>query len=541
MINSLLVKLPPQHNNIKAISMKRQRYCKDEKVLRFSWDSDSDTEDEFRNKRAKINSNAHEYVKNKMSARLGPDSRVQGQVQMFGDIGPNATPENTGLYVITSNYVKQTEESESVVVVDCFDKVYNWIWLFSHPTKGLKSYRITQKAWNKVPVLLNKKLYKQDKRGVMVLQTLIRNLCRGEDCQDKELKALWKSYGNRDEFKLPSYTEMSHINVYMRHVKACRGDLIFYKSFHGNSSIELPACVQHLDYIPHKQIGKNSKNILKNRYSQLKTNPTSLIPTKSSAADIQMMYFKSLDEFNTGVPELPEIPDDPYVSASLGKTEYKSIPTHQLYERDIVTKEDKNTLKKRGYVVIPMRERLPKIEYTEWIGKVKAALKDFGKFFNWAILERNGVTDKSFDLENRQDPTWDLLRGEAKCKETLGLKLKKILYMSKKTKTGDIKFCGTAQGGNGMCTKTCGMGHATNYFRSTESLSVSSSKYVVRCFQQLYNETEVHNCTDRWRLKVGTGNDIDNLRPKTNIMPCHEDRLAPPLFNTTPTNTNSNK
>ena len=463
------------------------------------------------NPKKKVIINATNEISKIMKERTGYEERVQSQVALHDD--------TTGLCVTTSFYVTKDKK-----IKYCFKTVYSWVWLLCHPEEGHPDYKISKTQWNKIPMVANKALFKRDRvKQRIKLEEILKDLIKGDDCKDKHLRALLDKYGDNPEFKLPNKDEIRIFSVDFINVNASKGDLIFYKSFHANASQSLPSFVQHIDYLPHSLVSENCRELLSQRYKEFKRCSQTLGAGSGRQPKIEEEYYEKKYPL-----KYPRLPNDSYTNASLGKITFDSIPRRDVYEKDIISENDKTMLEQKGYLVIKMEKVLDTKEYKQWMNLVDNAITSISDFFNYAILERNGITNKRFNFSNRYDKVWDALTGENECAKIFGEQFKKILYISKKSKDGKGRtFCGTAQGGNGMVTKSFGMGHATNLYRNPKVLKLTCSKFVVRCFQILYGQTEVHNCTDRFRVKCGTGNPLDDKKPRTNIMPIHEDRLAP--------------
>ena len=464
-------------------------------------------EEQEGNKRARIledeaGGDAIERLRDILDRRVSYKQRVQGQVAMQD--GP------TGLGVLYA----ETGGGHA-----CTYLIEPWIHLISHPVHGLEGYRLSMKAYTSIPFFVSKKLWRRPRydEPAIYLEVLInRWISTSPDELSEEERTFFLRW--RDEYELPTCKEC-HVKIEIRHVEAKKGDIVLYRTFHCNASTKDVACVHHLDYVPYEPTEENLA-LFRQVYEQRKKKSHSVGQGSGNKPTIENEYY---EECGVNGEPLP-MPTHPVARAALGRDSWEGVYKSTFNPFSAIIPSDKKRLETAGHLVITPREYYR--NYEQWYTLVDEALEEFEDFFNYALFGRLGIEDKRLSFDNRRDPLWTILRGEAECLKLLGDR--KFLNIAKKDK-GEWRHAGTAQGGQSNVTKMCGMGAATNFYRGAASLKLSSHFFVASIFQCLYGTVHVHNCCERWRVKAGTGIIRDNEFPRSNVMPFHSD-TRPPSF-----------
>lgn len=448
-----------------------------------------------------------DILREKMLSRT---NRIQGQITFQNGY--------TGLGMLVGQYGDKTY---------CTWAISAWLCAIIHPEHGLSKYKVPMKHYNSIPMYAPAPLMARLNKGPNVqLQT--------------ELSIIYHVMTDPESLLAKQYPEHVKLaqqywsgemilkeapKVFVSHVCACYGAMVFYHGFHFNVSCHDPTIVMHLDYLPFAP-SQEADQVLEKVFNERSCKSYNIHPGKSNEPIVENELYNAT--------KLPPLPNDELSETALGKRSWREyIKSHPKYLPELwnhnltaCLKEHRQELYDRGYTVFH-----PKFYWTiddrtvDYNILVDRALKEFEGFFNYALFERVGRSERlSFD--DRSDKLWSILRGQKECEAIIGNKH----FMNLATKCDDGKWHHPiiTQGGNGNVTIMCGMGHATNFYRGEHSLRLSCHEFVITVFQHLYNHVSVHNCCERWRVKCGVdkpdaGNHNVDHHPKYNMMPIHID------------------
>ena len=444
-----------------------------------------------------------EILRAKMLSR---EERIQGQIA-FQD-GP------TGLGVLVGEYDDGTF---------CTHVVNAWLCVIAHPTEGIPEYQVSQNDYDAIPMYAPLKLMAREKNKPNVhLQKVLELLCAVANDMATEIDPL-RARVNPNYARLVNKYWRGDLmfkhppRVYISHVVAPFGAMVFYRAFHFNVSCDKVKVVKHLDVLPFKQ-SSEADSVLKRVYDVRSAKAIGMHPGRSNQCDIENEYYA-----RNGLPEMPK---DPLSETVLGKKSWDSFlagnpayPTE--LQKDTRFEKHRKLLHERGYVVIHPEEVWkddPRL--SSYRRLTKEALGEFEAFFNYALFERIGRPER-LHFDKPDDPLWTILRGHKECENLMGNK--HFLNLATKDSDGKWTHAPMARGGTGYVTKNSGMGHATNFVRGYYALCLSTHPFVVTAFQKLYDHLAIHYCCDRWRVKCGVGESDADIIPRYNIMPIHID------------------
>lgn len=409
------------------------------------------------------------------------------------------------------NYVLEAYTNVNGVKKGKTQKVHNIIHLLTHPNAGHRDYKSTSTNYNNIPFNVPKALWKS-RGGTLVLQHVITQWQKKE-FTDKELERVYNQYKDDSLFDLGE----SRVWVQLKMIRANFGDLVFFKTFHGNASSAAPRLALIIDYVPDYYLDR-----VLPRY-------TKRLTTKQLTDGVRTILEKKSVSFGTGTGRSPYLEEE-YLKLIQKETVTVPDTTRIICDTNVITDEDVQTLDEFGSVVISMRDRLGTAEHTEWLKLCKEAMDEFSGFFNYSVFGRVGLS-KAFDFKNWDDDLWKVLSGRSYAEKILGSRYKYIANRSQTDwKTGETKFSKTAQGGQALVTLLYGMGLATNACRLPAQLKLNSSDIIINAFKRMYSTDTVYNCYDRWRLKPGHYKGCLGSKPLYNVMPLHDDRTCSILF-----------
>lgn len=443
-----------------------------------------------------------EALKSKMIERA---NRIQGQIT-FQD-GP------TGLGLVVGVYRDGTH---------CTNVISAWLCAIMHPVDGLPDYKATQREYDAIPMYAHKRLvaktsHKNSKQIRLQDELeLIYNI--GDECAKKERPLIEKLHPHHarlvSKYWKGDMVLKSPPFVFLKHVCAPRGAMVFYHGFHFNVSCAEPKVVMHLDYLPFEPT-LEAAQVLSKVYEERSVKSIANNRGRSNYCDLENEYY--------GITGMPGLPVSPLAETVLGGKSWNSfMASHPLY-LGVISHSDlkRKQLHEQGYLVVD-----PEVEWADdsnlesYRLYVKEALAEFERFFNWVLFKRLGRSEH-LSFENRGDKLWDIMRSQEECEKQMGNK--HFLNLATKNQDGVWVHDPVTRGGAGCVTKSSGMGHATNFMRGYAMNCLSCHPYVVMTFQKLYDHIAVHNCAERWRVKCGTGDPASDKVPRDNIMPIHID------------------
>ena len=432
----------------------------------------------------------HKEMKKITFARTGYNARVQGQV--------NYQDGNSGLYVMTAYIVNENLKREYI-----FDKIYPWVWIIAQKHE---KYRCKEEKLKTFPIHLQPALYKRKKPTTPIfLSELLNNIATSSDPEDKRVYNFYK-----DKYPLPSIP----FTVDLVHANSNRGDLIFYKSFHGNVSSSRPSIVQHLDYVKHEFFNDgNHPELVKQRFESFSACPHTI------AHDYELKLepeYKLKKNGSTAVT----IPSHDIARALMGEKSWDDINDDCP---QILTSKDKQTLHKQGFLAVDLGKKLTPEAHEQWMKYVDNAHREFIECVNYCIFERvNSPLRLPLDTSHK---LYNIFKGGKDSAAQTGNT--HILYLSDVKDGERVYRKNPLYGANMLISKNAGMGKATRLFGGTHQLELSNHPIVFSCYKTLYGTKYLHNCSEQGRIKCGTGNKKHDILPQkaANMMQCHEDRF----------------
>lgn len=445
-----------------------------------------------------------EQLRAKMLSR---EERIQGQIAFQN--GP------TGLGVLVGEYSDGTF---------CTNVVNAWLNIIVHPTEGIPEHRLSQKEYDAIPMYAPVKLMAREKfKSNVALQKELALLCDVANdmlAEPNPLRARVNPHHARliNKYWAGNMMFKEAPKVYITHVVAPFGAIVLYRAYHFNVSCDDVKVVKHLDFLPFQHCGW-ADAVLKRVYDERSAKAIGMHPGPSNYCDVENEYHAK----NGGMPPMP---DDALADTVLGKKSWEyflGIEPKYIERLSKDTRLDKfrMQLHTKGYVVIDPEEVWkgdPKLESYRTLAK--AALKEFEAFFNYALFERVGRSER-LSFSDPDDPLWTILQGHKQCEALMGNK--HFLNLATKDASGKWTHAQMARGGTGYVTKNSGMGHATNFVRGHKALSLSTHPFVVSVFQKMYGHIALHYCCDRWRVKCASGMFDSDVFPRYNMMPIHID------------------
>lgn len=459
------------------------------------------SEDAVHAKRMKLNErlNAVRAVAEAMDART-----CRYQVQIAAQTGA------TGLYVV----VGYTNPSRRLA---CTYMINPWIALVGGIFDSESVPKFLDKRYSK--------LYMRGKPNISIEEDLrLLQKIRNGDAMTRKLNAslskLWDTYGKF--YPLP---HGESVTVVLEHVHAKRNDIVVYKNaFHGNAACSTPRIVIHQDALPHGNTDAERDMLLK-AFEAFRDGEQHGLDygkhNRSAQVELEMYRARKKEGVDAWLPEMPQ---EERQKCYMGELDWDacSVGKEPVFS-GLITQQDRDRLEAHGYIVIDTNERLEHEDYLDWRMHVELALYELEHAFNYALFESRGLTDKSKywlsfddDEEKRTTELWQALSDQTACERILGERF----FMNIKRGGTHVK---TAQGGNGMCTKSCGMGFATNATRGKAQLSLGCHEVLISMFQELYETPYVYNTHERFRVKYGTGKKTSDEYPRDGLMPCHSD------------------
>jgi hypothetical protein len=459
---------------------------------------------------------------------------IQGQIQMTYDphaVFDEADPDKkcrtlpTGLVVLNAG-------PETSLVMKWIHAMVLPDGLYPIPAEKLNAERLSlpQALFTRVPGK------RQDLRLTYVFMALkmlrdgasIDNVRSVTDyaLSDEELEKLPEFYKRwRYRLLLPKDTPY----VDWSFVEAEYGDLVLYNTLHGNAAWSLPTAAMYVDYVVDDHFpGEWTQERRAEWANWFEKHPDNLAYTSPKISSHERAYY----ETELGAGRVPEISDDVLTRQLIG---FDPVDTAAALPYQIVTREDLNFLKTRGWVRIPMRERLrasikkPKAEqkdaeagtepasrwdyahYKVYLSYVEAARMSFGNYFNKVLLEgfhERSNQDWVLPVDDMADPVWQVLSSD-KDAERLTNDAQLLLLEKKDPETDTWEHLPKTEGVK--LDRLSGTGAATNCSRLSETLNLATYPAIASIFTQAYfglNVSTMQRMTlnpSRWRVKPGAG------------------------------------
>jgi hypothetical protein len=405
-----------------------------------------------------------DVLTNLMDARRGYDSRTQMQVVAHPGV-PDDEELPSGLTVLVARY---TDGNKGAL-----RDLLNWVAAIAtdHPYHKVKNAAARLIMIGFGPEAINR---------------VMSSAVWAESTDPKE-----REWANHHKAVLGTPNKFTAV---LETPKARHGDIILYRTIHGNGAFRTRDdtrinVVFHGDYMPATRTTNDDFASGALASNALRRQPT-----------LEHDWLASIGA-DSG-------------SAKLAAQAIRDFGTPAAADVDI------GELHSLGYTVV----RPPAALRDAHVAQLNAAWHSLADFAGWSIFtnEFGGSEEAKAIAATLRDPNalaWEVL-GKAKALDALQIRnpthplwsLPTTNAKNSDATTPSIKFRnimnrnhgGTAQGGQGIITKQCGMGWGTNTYYGRDGVihALTSNPFARACMIKAYGTTEIVNCGERTRIKL---------------------------------------
>jgi hypothetical protein len=253
------------------------------------------------------------------------------------------------------------------------------------------------------------------------------------------------------------------------------GDLVVYCGIHANVATRGVKIVQHVDFMPAAAAdGATPSN-----------DPAGIGSGKSFEAELGLVALPPPRNDLERALRAGDSVGTMRTSDSVGIVDALIAPDQELLHR----------VRTRGWAVFPGSDETRRL--------AEECLADCERYFNHCLFDRVGV-DRHLSFADLADPAWRIINGRKEAERIAGNPNFCNVATLKRDADGNERMVhnGTAQGGNGLCCVSDGMGVATNMRLSPSQMALQCCADVFAVMSALYNTDRLVWIPERFRVKA---------------------------------------
>lgn len=410
-----------------------------------------------------------------------------------------------GVEILTARYCKDGKP--------CTSSFNVWVDILLDPADGIREMLGIRKDMvmhSPVP----EKLITREDNGKMPLETILADIYTygrspRSDAMYKEHQRMYRKITAASAFEGP-------VHLTWRFAELCEGDIFVYGGVHRTVPLDTPTLSLELSYVP-VDFTTDTDELLNTIYRARSATPVDCLSSKTERRRDEVAYW-------TKQGGIPAIPQGDCIDVVLGKSSWiKFDDVHKLLVprgvRHMVMKNGDarprldwasrhahalKNMREHGYIAVKAgdfcelgaEQRLAQDVIDGFNNLLDGARKEFSSFFNWSIVEANGLSptgDLYLDLLCPEDEIWKALSDDEMAKKHFGDER----WMQRNGGTASAPlYMRTGR----MVDPITGVGDATRLMRGPDTLRLSSHVFVVAVMELMFDCRRVFNCVDQFRL-----------------------------------------